>query len=509
MNFSYYSIFEERYDLFSLNRTKLKIMPKKSTTQSFIERAKSIHGDKYDYSKVNYKNNSTKVIIICKIHGDFEQSPRSHLRGANCFKCCGSEKYTNETFIEKAKSIHGDKYDYSKVEYTGVFNSVIIICKEHGEFHQTPDKHFRGHGCQKHLADNRHTLDDFLEKAKMVHGNKYDYSKAVYLTNREKIKIICKKHGEFQQSPNLHISHKQGCPICTAVVSKPHVSIIKYLNSFGLIKGVDFLVNDRKSIYPLELDLYFPSFKLGVEINGIYYHSIKTLDEDKLFKNRHLDKFKACLKNGITLIQFTDLELNSKFDLCMSILNSFLNLKIKKIYARNCEIRIPKKQEIKTFLNENHIQGHINSSISFGLYFENELVHLQTFGKTRYNKRYSLELLRLCSKLNTKVIGGASKLFSHFKKHYSSSVISYCDISKFSGDVYKQLGFTEIQQSPPNYFYWRIDRKILESRINYQKHKLKEILENFDGTKTEKENMFNNKFRLYYDCGNKVFSFNV
>ena len=125
-------------------------MRKKLTTKDFIERAIKVHGDKYDYSKVEYINNRTEVCIICPTHGEFWQRPDKHLLGHGCNLCCktGIKSNTN-TFIEKAKKIHGNKYDYSKVEYTNALTKVCIICPKHGEFWQTPHMHLRGNGCQK------------------------------------------------------------------------------------------------------------------------------------------------------------------------------------------------------------------------------------------------------------------------------------------------------------------------------------------------------------------------
>ena len=125
-------------------------MPAKLTTQEFITRAKAVHGDRYDYDLVDYTGMHRKVKIKCKTHGLFEQSPDSHSRGNGCPECVGLKKHTSESFTEKAIEIHGDRYDYSYVEYTGNRNKVSIVCPEHGEFWQTPDKHINAkQGCPK------------------------------------------------------------------------------------------------------------------------------------------------------------------------------------------------------------------------------------------------------------------------------------------------------------------------------------------------------------------------
>ena len=187
---------------------------KKLTTEIFIERAKKIHGDKYDYSKVEYKDANTPVHIICPIHGEFWQRPADHLNGRGCIECAGKKKYTKETFIEKAISIHGDKYDYSKVEYVNNKTKVCIICPIHGEFWQKPDKHLQGHGCTYCASTYKLTTEVFINKANDIHKYKYDYSKVNYVNTETKVPIICPEHGEFWQTPHAHLKGNE-CPYCT------------------------------------------------------------------------------------------------------------------------------------------------------------------------------------------------------------------------------------------------------------------------------------------------------
>jgi len=188
----------------------------KLSLTTFIQKAKLIHGDKYDYSKVEYINNHTKVIIICPDHGEFEQQPANHLNSNGCSKCVNNIKLTTTDFLLKAKEIHGDKYDYSKVEYIGIFNHVKIICPIHGEFEQTPRQHLKGRGCYKCGGTKKYTQTEFIIRAKEIHENKYDYSKVNYLGGKKDIIIICPKHGEFKQKAGQHI-HGSGCPNCVGL----------------------------------------------------------------------------------------------------------------------------------------------------------------------------------------------------------------------------------------------------------------------------------------------------
>jgi hypothetical protein len=189
-------------------------------TNKFIERAKQLHNNKYDYSKVNYITCDTKVKIICPVHGIFEQKPSSHINGRGCAKCrYDSDKLTLEEFKEKAKLKHGNKYDYSLVKYINSSTKVIIICKDHGKFEQTPRGHLSGRGCNKCRYEklsncSRSTTEKFIEKANKVHENEYDYSKSIYLGAKSNIKIICPKHGEFEQYPTNHLNGA-GCPKCS------------------------------------------------------------------------------------------------------------------------------------------------------------------------------------------------------------------------------------------------------------------------------------------------------
>jgi hypothetical protein len=189
-------------------------MPAKKTTEEFIQDAIKVHGDRYDYSKVEYKNSKTKVIIICPEHGEFKQIPNGHLRGAQCFSCAGSKKYTTEEWIENAKETHKNKYDYSKVEYINSKTKVIIICKIHGDFKQLPQDHINGSKCSKCSGTYSYTTDEWINKAQEIHGNKYDYSKVNYINMNTKIIIGCKTHGYVEQTPKLHMK-SNGCPKCS------------------------------------------------------------------------------------------------------------------------------------------------------------------------------------------------------------------------------------------------------------------------------------------------------
>lgn len=186
-----------------------------SNRDDFIKKAMKIHGDKYDYSKVVYKNSTSKVIIICPDHGEFYQRPNSHLRGRACVRCCGKRLLSHEDFLLMAREAHGDTYDYSKITYIGGNTRVTMTCKIHGDFLQLPRHHIKGSGCPKcGIERMKITRDEFIERSIKMHGDKYDYSRVDYFDTVVKVLILCKKHGEFYQKPSGHLSGK-GCKVCS------------------------------------------------------------------------------------------------------------------------------------------------------------------------------------------------------------------------------------------------------------------------------------------------------
>lgn len=198
-------------------------MAKRITQTEFIEKAKQVHEDKYDYSKVNYTNKKTKVTIVCPIHGEFKQSPDKHLYGQGCPKCgklkAKKPTITKEQFIVRSKEKHGDKYDYSKSNIVNSTTKIEIICPVHGPFWQTPNMHMQGQGCpecgkNKSSQVRSLTVEKFIEKAKKIHGDKYDYSLIKEINgNKDKVPIICPTHGIFEQNAYTHYTGT-GCPKC-------------------------------------------------------------------------------------------------------------------------------------------------------------------------------------------------------------------------------------------------------------------------------------------------------
>ena len=299
----------------------------------FIERAKKVHGDKYDYSKVEYIDTKTKVCIICPIHGEFWQRPGSHLSGRGC-NLCSKPVYDTESFIKESKKKHGDKYDYSKVEYIDAKTKVCIICPIHGEFWITPNNHLRGRGCYKcgrevSALKQSLTTEEFIKKAKCIHGDKYDYSKVVYINNHTNVCIVCKEHGEFSQKPIKHLKG-QGCPKCNESKLETEVRVMLEENGIDYIQECDsstfkWLKKQRLDFYLLEYDVaiecqgeqhYFPvSFGALSEAN-VKQRFRNILDYDKRKKN-------GCIENNIKLLYYTrkNLKKDNEFTDLKELLN--------------------------------------------------------------------------------------------------------------------------------------------------------------------------------------------
>jgi len=291
------------------------------------------------------------------------------------------------------------------------------------------------------------------------------------------------------------------CSLCSGKdgTSKPENDIAEILSEFFSIDR-----NDRKIIPPFELDMFIRERGIGIEYNGLYWHS----ERNGKGKNYHLVKLLCAEKQNIKLIQIFEDEWVYKREIVESILKNKLGLSSKIIYARNCKIKEIDSKLKNSFLEDNHLQGKDKSSIKLGCFFEDELVSVMTFGKRKLTSREPFwELIRFANKLNTKTIGGASKLFSFFLKNFNiPEIVSYADRRWSTGNLYENLGFKFQGYSSPN--YWYIIGNKREHRIKYQKHKLYNILDKFNENLSEWENMKNNGYDRIWDCGNLVYKYN-
>lgn len=279
-------------------------MGKRKTTEEFIEQAKKVHKNKYDYSVTEYIRNNNNVNIICLIHGVFTQLPIHHLKGHGCKKCGFNsqrelKQKSFENFVNESNAIHGI-YTYDKVKYINNQTLIEINCPFHGSFFQTPGNHLKGQGCSDCSKYGRKSKEVLLNKFKEVHGDKYDYSNMDFVNFHKKIEIICPKHGSFWQTPSNHYFSKQNCPNCSNRVSYLEK---KWLDSLGVTNrqskikigdryfwpdGVDF---SNKTIYEFYGDFWHGNPKKyksnhpfigGLTMGDIYK---KTMDREQLFKD--------------------------------------------------------------------------------------------------------------------------------------------------------------------------------------------------------------------------------
>lgn len=348
-----------------------------------------------------------------------------------------------ETIISKIKSKLPDNIIYLDKSYNGNKTDSIL--------------YFKCLNCQLEFSINRQ-----------------------YLVNREKI------NDEICLNCNPRISGK----------SKMENDLYQFISenySGEILRGNKSILSGR------EIDIYLPEMNLAFEFNGLYWHS--EIHKDKFY---HQKKTKDCLDLGIELIHIWEDDWLYK----NSIIKSIILNKLKhsnKIYARNCQIKIVDNKQTRSFLNENHIQGFIGSKVKIGLFHNDELVSIMTFGSLRISLGQrsvadNWELLRFCNKIGISVIGGASKLLNFFKKKYKySSIISYSDNSRGSGKLYIKLGFDYIHETQPNY-YWVING-IRLNRFNFRKDKL--ISEGYNPNKTEVQIMNERGFCRIFDSGSK------
>lgn len=307
-------------------------MSRKLTTSEFIKKATEKHGDKYDYSKVEYIGNAVPVTIVCRDHGEFSQTPNVHLKPCNCPQCAGAGKKTQEIFIQQAIKVHGNKYNYDKVCYKRDDKKVIIICSKHGEFSQVANSHLQGRGCNicaRELREVPISQDVFLKKASLKHQEFYDYSKVVYVGCRKKIIIVCPVHGEFTMQPYLHL-YGQGCKKCRL---KEQAKIFTLLTEeFPTLEvrweaRLDWLKGQR-------FDIYIPSVNTAIEYNGRqHYEAIEYMggeEQLKLTQDRDSLKREKCLQNNCELYEL-------KYDYKQEDLD-FLILRIRTLLEKKNNI---------------------------------------------------------------------------------------------------------------------------------------------------------------------------
>lgn len=548
-------------------------MAKGLTTQEFVEKAKEIHGDKYDYAASVYKNYMTPVKIVCRTHGEFEQKPNNHLQGAGCPVCaigvkakklsmsqddfvakaqeqfgdafsyervqyvntrtpviitckkhgdfkttpnaflsghtgcsaCNGSKLTVDAFVARAKLIHGDRYDYSKTRVAGYHGVATIICREHGEFEQTPNNHLQGKGCPKCVGKMVSDTASFVDAARKIHGDKYDYSLVEYLSSTSKVKIVCESHGAFEQTPANHLQGN-GCPKCSPKISKPEIDLFEFVKTIE----PDAEQSNRNVIAPMELDIVLHKQKIAIEFNGLHYHSDRNSGKRDTY---HLDKIKAANAAGYRLVHVWEDDWRDRRSVVEKTLRHIIGVTGERVYARKCAVVTPPLKGVAAFFNENHLQGSPRRGIVYALEERGRIVaamafHPVTSERGKVASETHWELGRYAS--TCAVIGGASKLFRAFLKDHPEcvEVISYSDNDWFSGEMYEVLGFAFAGDVPPDYKV--VDGGVRRHKINYKLSELqKRFGDKFNPLLSERENCRINGLYRVYNSGLKKWVWKV
>lgn len=462
-------------------------MTAKHSKESFIERSREVHGDNYSYDKVSYLGNKIKVCITCREHGDFLQRPDVHMRGFGCPKDSGLAKLTTEEFIAKATEKHQGLYTYPETVYINTSTKVKIQCGDHS-FEQTPNAHLKGNGCP--ICSGRLvSFGDLINKGKVLHEGKYEYLDIYSQVNeRTSMSIKCDCGNIFTQTTSDHFSKRAGCPKCGHTISKPEGEITEFLETLGVFSEKYKLKSGK------EIDIYSKDFGIGIEYNGLRWHS-------ELFRNDrnyHKSKTQEAYSEGIRLIHIFEDEWLYKKEKIETLLKTVFGKNKEKFSARDMTVVRLAWAQTSEFLEHHHLQGSGPvSEICLGLMKQDEIYAVMSFSE-RGCKENEIELTRFCSK--GVVRGGFSKLVTFFSKNFKYKfVISFSENRWSLGNVYSKNGFEKEYETDVS--YWWFKGKVRYHRRHFQHKYLKDKFSNYNPSLSEAENCHNNGYFRIWDCG--------
>lgn len=461
----------------------------------------------FRFQSQEYRNAADKVLFDCPDHGEQSASLSTLKTGVGCKVCnilkgADKKRLSLDTFVTRAREVHGDLYDYSKAVYTSTQADIEIVCKTHGSFWQNAYHHTKGSGCPKCYFESRMDtvlpFEVFLQRARETHGDRYEYSQAGYSGVNSEVEIFCKTHGLFYQRGSDHLKGCN-CPKCAGIGSEGQRQLTEFLRSLG----VEVLENYRIGLGKSEVDCFIPEANLAVEYDGLKWHS--SLHRDKNHAAAKRDSLKS---QGLDLVRVFEDEWLLKPETVKALLVNRLGLAKTKVYARNTDVVEVSDADARLFYNTYHIQGWRRSGKNLGLAVDGRLVALMTFTASLSNRGVvstgTQELARFAT--TTSVVGAASKLLKLLIKATSAKlVVSYSDNRLFSGKMYSALGFTAVHQTAPSYSYWDSKSSTVKGRqhkSNFTRERLQTLLgEQFDPKLTEKENCELAGFYQVYDCG--------
>ena len=488
-----------------------KMSASRATPQEdFIKKCQEAHGDTYDYSKIIYKKSMSKIIVICKTHGEFYPQAGNFINNKSGCPVCARERvgalsrHSFESYLARFREVHGDRFIYHGVNHSGTTTTALIECAVHGRFEQSVQDHLRGVGCIK-CSFKVWDQETFLASAKEVHGDTYDYSKSVYKKALEKVTITCKVHGDFLQTPSCHISAKQGCRQCSDIgPSLGQREVFNFLSEFTEAR-MDYRFDGRK-----ELDIYLPELNLGIEFNGLIWHSTK------FSKSLHhmAEKLKLAEAKGIRVIHLYQDEWESSRPTVEKMLRQAVGVS-PRVFARKTSCRGISSEEANTFLESNHLRGKVSGSFdSYGLFDEHgSLLAVMVFSRVTSNRgtvseEHTKELRRYSA--SCAVVGGPSKLLNHYLKDNPKvkEVVTYSENRAFTGNVYRKLGFNHVADVNPDYWYVSPASRKRHSKSKFRRSNLPTILgEKFNPALSEVENCVRSGWYRLFDCGKKKWVF--
>lgn len=451
-------------------------MPKKITQEEFIQRCVSVHGDNYDLSKVVYTASRDCIEVHCRKHGAFFPSALNFIHGGTgCPACAGRGVDWVARFREK----HGDMYDYSLVDYKDYKLPVSIICKTHGEFLQTPDNHYRGkQGCPL-CKGKRLQLSKQMPFSEFVERAvvKHD-GKFTYSFDSwtNVLTGVVLVHCKHGVYPQTPMNHLTGRVPCPKCGDKKSKPEMELADFLKIFTVVT--QRDRKILKPKELDVVLPKHNLAVEMHGMFFHTHWNHQDELKNKLNTYAKYKACAEQNIRLITVYEAEWAQRKPQIKRLLRNAIGATKGKLMARRCELGMVSVVTAKTFFDAYHPQGGEGHGEHYGLFWKGKLVACMrfTFGiNDRGNSERQWTLARFATRVN--VVGAASRLFKAFiKQHNPDLVKSFSDNRYFSGAMYAQLGFSLEEESKPDYQVW--SSKIgLRPKAHYQRRNIQQRLQ--------------------------------
>jgi hypothetical protein len=534
----------------------------------FIEKSNAIHiGKGYSYLKSTYTNSQAKLIITCPTHGDFEQLASSHMQGKGCKKCAVNERADKKRlsladFIKKAKEANpGKDYTYGKAVYTSYFKKLTITCAVHGDFEQTPAGHLGGHGCPKCAFITRITkttkpLNKFIEEAKSVHNGKgYSYGKAVYSGAFKKLTITCPIHGDFEQSPDGHLSGRI-CHACSLVESANArrftlLAFVEKANSVHVGKGFTYerakyfgqetkltitcpIHGDFEQVAgshlvgrgcakcvgnisngEVEVAKYIESLGFQLRLDKRITDNWRDVRFDIIVESKklvvefngvywhsianrerdyHIKKRELAESLGYEMLSIWQDDYESKKDKIEALLRRKLLGAPHRIFARKTSLLKLTPKQALAFHSEHHLQETkpATAGMHYALAYDNKIIAAASFDKTGVLHRYTI-------KIDTALIGGMAKLIAAYRADVGNvPITTYCDKDYFSGGLYAATGFKKVSETLQLTYLHR-NRRV--RRENFMKHKLPGFFGEVNMTKTEMQICLENKVYACFNSG--------